>query len=92
MINKDNINKIILDVEGSSYIRFETDLDLENESLGDFYWQGEWKFFEVNMLDLLNNRDEEFQEEWESIEKFLSEDAIEYINHLWNYELKDFIY
>jgi len=34
------------------------------------------------MLDLLNNRDEEFQEDDESIEDYLSEDAISYIRHL----------
>ena len=91
MINKDNIKKITIDVEWSSYIRFETDLVLKNKSLGDFYWQGDEHFFEIDMLDLLNNRDEEFQEDDESIEDYLSEDAISYIRHLWNYELQDFI-
>ena len=87
MITKENIKKIIIDVEGSSYVKFETDLNLKNESLGDFYWQGDGKFFEINMSDLLNNRtDDEL-----NLDDFLSDDAQNYLMHLANYELQDFI-
>ena len=93
MIDKKNIKKIIIDVDGSSYIEFETDLKLKNETLGDFYWQGDEKFFEINMLDLTSGRNEEFKEDKdsESLEDFLTEEAIKYITHLANYELQEFV-
>lgn len=91
MIEKKNIKKIIIDVEGSSYIRFETDLKLKNEAVGDFYWQGDKKFFEINMLDLINGRNEEFKKDEENLKDFLSEDAITYIEYLGNYDLQDFV-
>ncbi len=89
MIQKENIKKIIIDVEGSSFVKFETDLKLDSKVMGDFYWQGDEKFFEVNMYDLVNDRDEEFEDE--SILDYLSEEAVDYIKHLADYELADFI-
>ena len=91
MIEIENIKKAVLDLGGGSYIRFETDLELKNESLGDFYWQGDKKFFEINADDFLNGRNEEFKEDGESIEDFLSEEAIEYLVILFRGDLAAFV-
>lgn len=87
-INKKNIKKIILDVEGSSFIRFETDLELKQEALGDFYWQGDGKYFEINAYDFLNDREEEFEGE---LDDYLSKDAKEYLRELFNDDLGNMI-
>ena len=89
MINKSNIKKAIIDLEGSSYITFETDLELKNESLGDFYWQGNKKFFSINMFDLLEGVNDDFEDE--TLETFLTNEAIEYLKKLADNEFSNLI-
>ena len=88
MISKKNIKKIIIDAEGSSYIRFETDLELKDESLGDFYWQGDKKYFDIQLGEL--DRDEELKEDGESLVDFMDKECIEYMEEL-SRDLSDFL-